>query len=563
VRVAVEMAEEGLIGRDAALLRVEPEALGRLLHPTLAADPGAEEIARGLPASPGAAVGALAFTAAAAERLSASRPVVLCRDETSPEDIQGMHVSAGVLTARGGMTSHAAVVARGMGRPCVVGASSLRIDEEAGVLEAGGRALREGDEVTVDGSGGRVLLGAARMAEPESGPEFARLMEWADARRRLRVRANAETPEDCRAAVRFGAEGVGLCRTEHMFFHPGRMLAMREMIVADGPEGRRRALERLLPEQRADFEEIFRVMEGRPVTVRLLDPPLHEFLPRGAEEQAALAEAMGVAPRALRERLRRLSETNPMLGHRGCRLAVTFPEIYEMQLRALFAAVRAVRESGAPARPEVMIPLVAFPEELRRLRAMVERVAAEEGAGEPGSPGGGSGFLVGTMVELPRAALCAGALAESADFFSFGTNDLTQTALGLSRDDAGSFLPRYQEEGIVPRDPFASLDREGVGALVETACRLGRAADPSLKLGVCGEHGGDPDSVAFFESLGLDYVSCSPFRLPVARLAAARAAAAAGGGRGAGEGEELAWEPRRAGGLRGDQAGPVQHLLPE
>ena len=523
IRIAAEMAGEGLISQDQALMRVEPESVRQILHPTLAPDSGETvELTRGLPASPGAASGIVVFSAAEAERLAPERAVILCRSETSPEDIQGMYVARGILTTRGGMTSHAAVVARGMGRPCVVGAGSLHIDEEQGVMTGGGQTIRAGDEITVDGTGGRILLGEAKMTEPNLGEEFTLLMQWADSRRRMKVRANAETPADCKTAIRFGAEGIGLCRTEHMFFQKERMLAMREVIVAQDETGRRAALAKLQPVQREDFAEIFRIMEGRPVTVRLLDPPLHEFLPRGAEEQATLAEALGISASELRGRVSRLTESNPMLGHRGCRLAMTYPEVYEMQLRALFEAAHLVAGEGVAVSVEVMIPLVAFDQELARLRQLSEAVA-QEIAKQNSATADKVQYIVGTMIELPRAALCADTLAKQADFFSFGTNDLTQTALGLSRDDTGPFLPYYESSGVIPRDPFASLDLEGVGQLVKLGVERGRASRPDLKLGICGEHGGDPASVEFFDSVGLDYVSCSPFRLPIARLAAAQA----------------------------------------
>ncbi|MDA7989397.1 MAG: pyruvate, phosphate dikinase [Alphaproteobacteria bacterium] len=519
-RIACEMVAEGLVSTAEALMRVEPESLRQILHPTLADDADSPELGRGLPASPGAASGVAVFSASAAEKYADEDDVILCRNETSPEDIQGMYVARGILTTRGGMTSHAAVVARGMGRPCVVGAGSLVIDEVSERLVAHEGTPREvvvtqGQRITIDGGGGRIFSGAAKMVEPSLDANFESLMTWADEHRRLGIRVNADTPEDCRTAIRFGAEGIGLCRTEHMFFHPSRMLAMREMIVAATSEGRRAALAKLQPVQRGDFAEIFRIMDGRPVTIRLLDPPLHEFLPRSDEEQLQLAESLGISAERLRERLRRLTEVNPMLGHRGCRLAMTYPEIYEMQLRAIFEAAREVRGGGVEVAPEVMVPLVSFAGELRRVREMVEAVAREVAPDVR--------YLVGTMIELPRAALRAGELARLGDFFSFGTNDLTQTALGLSRDDAGAFLPGYETAGVIERDPFTTLDSVGVGELVRLGVERGRAANPDLKIGICGEHGGDPASIEFFAGLGLDYVSCSPFRLPIARLSSGRA----------------------------------------
>ncbi len=521
LRIAVDMAEEGLISREEAILRVDPASLDQLLHPTL--DPTAERrvIAKGLPASPGAVSGKVVFSADDAERLGqAGEEVILVRVETSPEDIHGMHAARGILTARGGMTSHAAVVARGMGKPCVCGASDITVRAEEGRFLADGVEVRAGDVVTIDGSTGEVMLGRIPTVEPELSGEFATLMAWADGVRRMRVRTNAETPADARTAVRFGAEGIGLCRTEHMFFQEERIVAMREMILARDAEGRRRALARILPMQRGDFVELFEIMAGKPVTIRLLDPPLHEFLPRREEELAEVARAAGIEPRVLARRAAELEEANPMLGLRGCRLGIVYPEIYEMQARAIFeAAVEVRRRTGETVVPEVMIPLVATARELELIRARIDAVAravAEE-TGET------LDYLVGTMIELPRAALRADAIAEHAAFFSFGTNDLTQMTLGLSRDDAGKFIDAYRKAGIFERDPFQSLDREGVGELVRIAAERGRATRPDLKLGICGEHGGDPASIAFCEEVGLDYVSCSPYRVPIARLAAARA----------------------------------------
>ncbi len=518
LQIAVDLVEDGTIGPEEAVMRIEPQALEQLLHPTL--DPEAERdvIARGLPASPGAASGRIVFTADAAEQAAANgEAVILVRSETSPEDIHGMHAARGILTSRGGMTSHAAVVARGMGRACVSGAGAVRIDVEDGVMLANGRTFTTEDRITIDGGTGEVMAGEIATIQPEVTGGFARLMEWADGVRRLRVRANAETPRDAEAARAFGAEGIGLCRTEHMFFDAGRILAMREMILADDEAGRRAALAKLLPMQRRDFVELFRIMDGLPVTIRLLDPPLHEFLPRTEEETAEVAEAAGVDAVKLRRRALRLEEANPMLGHRGCRLGITWPEIYEMQARAIFEAAA---ETGAE--PEVMVPLVAAGSELERIRAVIDRTAATV-AEETGKA---LVWSTGTMIELPRAALRAAEIAAAAEFFSFGTNDLTQTAFGISRDDAGSFLGAYRDGGILASDPFETLDIEGVGELVRIAAERGRAARPDLKLGICGEHGGDPASVAFCHEIGLDYVSCSPYRVPIARLAAAQAALA-------------------------------------
>lgn len=522
LKMAVDMVDEGLIDEQAAILRVDPMALDQLLHPTL--DPSAtrDVLARGLPASPGAASGAIVLDADTAEkRAERGEAVILVRVETSPEDIHGMHAARGILTARGGMTSHAAVVARGMGRPCVSGASAVSIDMASRTLRIGARELREGDVITLDGANGEVMAGKVPTIEPELVGDFGTLMGWADRHRRMRVRTNAETPEDCRMARQFGAEGIGLCRTEHMFFDAGRISAVRQMILAEDETGRRAALAKLLPEQRADFQAIFAVMAGLPVTIRLLDPPLHEFLPHSEADFAELSDAIGIGVETLRRRAGELHEFNPMLGHRGCRLGITFPEIYEMQARAIFEAACAVaKESGEAPVPEVMIPLVATRKELAILKALIERTAeavfAEQGRRVD--------YLVGTMIELPRAALMAGEIAEEARFFSFGTNDLTHTTLGVSRDDAARFLTPYVEQGIYPRDPFVSLDIEGVGQLVELAAERGRKARADLKLGICGEHGGDPASIAFCEATGLDYVSASPYRVPIARLAAAQAA---------------------------------------
>src|SRR5580700_7079382 len=522
LRIAVELANEGLIGRDEAVTRVDPAALDQLLHPTI--DPSAERkvIATGLPASPGAAAGEIVFSADEAELLkSQNRKVILVRVETSPEDIHGMHAAQGILTTRGGMTSHAAVVARGMGKPCVSGAGALRVDYRAQSMTAGGATLKKGDILTIDGSSGQVLAGRVPMQEPALAGEFATLMKWADGVRKLKVRANADTPADARAAIKFGAEGIGLCRTEHMFFDEDRIRAVREMILAEDEKSRRAALAKLLPMQRADFVELFKIMGSLPVTIRLLDPPLHEFLPHSEEEIAEVAQAMGADPKKLADRARDLHEFNPMLGFRGCRLAIAYPEIAEMQARAIFeAAVEAAKRTGKPVVPEVMVPLIATKAELDLVKvsidAMAEAVARETGTKVA--------YQVGTMIELPRASLMAGEIAETAEFFSFGTNDLTQTAFGISRDDAASFLSIYTAKGILPGDPFVSIDRDGVGELIRIAAERGRKVRKNLKLGICGEHGGDPASVAFCHEVKLDYVSCSPFRVPIARLAAAQAA---------------------------------------
>jgi len=522
LKVAVELAGEGLITREEAVTRIDPAALDQLLHPTI--DPNAERniIATGLPASPGAASGEIVFSADEAETLKArDKHVILVRIETSPEDIHGMHAAEGILTTRGGMTSHAAVVARGMGKPCVSGAGTLRVDYAAGTMSVGGHTFKAGDVITVDGSTGQVLKGRVPMTEPALSGEFSTLMGWADKVRRLGVRANADTPNDARVALKFGAEGIGLCRTEHMFFDEKRIRAVREMILADDEKSRRSALAKLLPMQRADFVELFEIMQGLPVTIRLLDPPLHEFLPHSDEEIAEVAAAMKADPKKLAERARGLHEFNPMLGFRGCRLALAYPEIAEMQARAIFeAAVEAGKRTGKPVVPEVMVPLIATKAELdivkARIDAMAEAVALETETRVK--------YQVGTMIELPRASLRAGDIAESAEFFSFGTNDLTQTTYGISRDDAASFLGFYVSRGVLPGDPFVSIDREGVGELMRIGVERGRKTRAKLKVGICGEHGGDPASVAFCHELALDYVSCSPFRVPIARLAAAQAA---------------------------------------
>ncbi len=522
LRIAVELAAEGLITQEEAIMRVEPGSLDQLLHPTI--DPKAERrvIATGLPASPGAATGEVVFTSNEAELLKkAGKKVILVRVETSPEDIHGMHAAEGILTTRGGMTSHAAVVARGMGKPCVSGAGQIRVDYTKKTFTVGTQTVKAGDFITLDGGTGQVMLGEIGMQQPELAGEFATLMVWADKVRRLKVRANAETPLDARTAREFGAEGIGLCRTEHMFFEGDRIIAVREMILADDEAGRRKALAKLLPMQRADFVELFKIMQGLPVTIRLLDPPLHEFLPHTEAEMAEVASSMGVSIEKLKRRAADLHEFNPMLGFRGVRLAIAYPEIAEMQARAIFeAAVIAARETGHPVVPEVMVPLVMTLPELDlvrgRIDAMEKAVEAETGAKLT--------YQVGTMIELPRAALRAKEIAASAEFFSFGTNDLTQTTLGISRDDAASFLGPYTTKGILPADPFVTIDRDGVGELVRIAVERGRQTRPDIKLGICGEHGGDPASIGFCEETGLDYVSCSPYRVPIARLAAAQAA---------------------------------------
>jgi pyruvate,orthophosphate dikinase len=522
LRCAVDMANEGLISREDAVSRIEPSALDQLLHPNL--DPKAKPpaLATGLPASPGAASGEIVFSADEAQSLrQAGRKSILVRVETSPEDIHGMHAAEGVVTTRGGMTSHAAVVARGMGKPCVSGVGAIRIDYNRETMTVGGVTLKKGDILTIDGGSGEVMQGAAAMVKPEMTGDFATLMTWADSVRRMKVRANAETPADARVARSFGAEGIGLCRTEHMFFDSERIVSVREMILADTEQGRRAALAKLLPMQRQDFAELFEIMTGLPVTIRLLDPPLHEFLPHTDAEIDEVAKAMKVSPDKLRARSAELHEFNPMLGFRGVRLAVRYPEIAEMQVRAIFeGAVQAGRKTGKPVTAEIMVPLVIGRPELDMVKAIIvaraDTVAKETGVKVP--------YQVGTMIELPRAALRAGEIAESAEFFSFGTNDLTQTTLGVSRDDAASFLGTYAIKGLLKTDPFVTLDTEGVGELITIACERGRATRPEIKLGVCGEHGGDPASIAFCEGARLDYVSCSPFRIPIARLAAAQAA---------------------------------------
>jgi pyruvate,orthophosphate dikinase len=525
LKIAVELASEGLITEEEAVLRIEPGSLDQLLHPTI--DPKAERkvLATGLPASPGAASGEIVFSSEEAEDLKGKgRKVILVRVETSPEDIHGMHAAEGILTTRGGMTSHAAVVARGMGKPCVSGAGTIRIDYAAKTMSVAGQTLKQGDTITIDGSTGQVLAGSIRMIEPELSGEFGTLMSWADKVRKLGVRANADTPADARTALKFGAEGIGLCRTEHMFFEADRILAVREMILADSEQARRAALAKILPMQRGDFIELFEIMQGLPVTIRLLDPPLHEFLPHGEAEIAEVAKSLGTDPQKIKNRAAELAEFNPMLGFRGCRIAIAYPEIAEMQARAIFeAAAEAGKKTGKPVVPEVMVPLIATRVEFdivkARIDAMAEAVSKEKGVTLE--------YQVGTMIELPRASLMAHKIAEGedgAEFFSFGTNDLTQTCFGISRDDAASFLSTYTARGILAVDPFVSIDRDGVGELIRVGVERGRKVRPNLKVGICGEHGGDPASVAFCHETGLDYVSCSPFRAPIARLAAAQAA---------------------------------------
>ncbi|TPI61335.1 pyruvate, phosphate dikinase [Mesorhizobium sp. B3-1-7] len=528
LKIAVEMARDGLITKEEAVARIDPASLDQLLHPTIDPKAARDVIGMGLPASPGAATGEIVFSSSDAEDAKAQgRKVILVRIETSPEDIHGMHAAEGILTTRGGMTSHAAVVARGMGKPCVSGAGSLRVDYKAGTLLSMGQTFRKGDIITIDGANGQVLKGAVAMLQPELSGDFAAIMEWADAARRMKVRTNAETPLDARMARSFGAEGIGLCRTEHMFFDGDRIVAMREMILADTEKDRRAALDKLLPMQRSDFLELFEIMAGLPVTIRLLDPPLHEFLPKTEAELAEVAAVMNVSADKLRQRTEALHEFNPMLGHRGCRLAVSYPEIAEMQARAIFeAAVEAGHKAGALVVPEIMVPLVGLVRELEYVKARIDAVA-QSVMQESGTK---IDYLTGTMIELPRAAIRAHVIAEAAEFFSFGTNDLTQTTFGISRDDAASFLETYRQKGIIEQDPFVSLDVDGVGELVRIAAEKGKATRPGIKLGICGEHGGDPASIRFCEEVGLDYVSCSPYRVPIARLAAAQAAVAAAKG---------------------------------
>jgi pyruvate,orthophosphate dikinase len=522
LRIAVELANEGLISKKDAVSRIDPASLDQLLHPTI--DPSAKRdvIATGLPASPGAASGEIVFSSDEAAKLQADgRKVILVRIETSPEDIHGMHAAEGILTTRGGMTSHAAVVARGMGKPCVSGCGTIRVDYGRGTMSIGGRTFKTGDVITIDGSLGQVLAGRMPMIEPELSGEFGTLMSWADSLRKTGVRVNADTPDDARTAIKFGAEGIGLCRTEHMFFEETRIRTVREMILAEDEQARRAALSKLLPMQRADFVELFEIMKGLPVTIRLLDPPLHEFLPHTHAEVEEVARAMNTDPRRLADRARDLAEFNPMLGFRGCRLAIAYPEIAEMQARAIFeAAVEAEKRTGKAVGLEVMVPLIATKAEFDLVKGRIDAIA-QSVMKETGKK---LAYQVGTMIELPRACLMAGEVAKTAEFFSFGTNDLTQTTFGISRDDAGSFLGAYVAKGILDIDPFISIDREGVGELVKIGVARGRKTRPGLKVGICGEHGGDPASVAFCHEIGLDYVSCSPYRVPIARLAAAQAA---------------------------------------
>ncbi|WP_074380891.1 pyruvate, phosphate dikinase [Bartonella doshiae] len=524
LKMAIEMVEEGLISCEEAVMRIDAKSLDQLLHPTL--DPKAARfvVARGLPASPGAATGEIVFTSEEAEAASAEgRKVILVRVETSPEDIHGMHAAEGILTTRGGMTSHAAVVARGMGKPCISGAGSVRIDYNTHTMFASGQSFKRGDVITIDGGSGEIFKGKVAMLQPELCGDFAKLMEWADGMRRIRVRANAETPADARMGRSFGAEGIGLCRTEHMFFSGERIIAMREMILSNDENGRRKALDKLLPMQRSDFTELFEIMCGLPVTIRLLDPPLHEFLPKTDAEIFDVAAAMGISAEVLAERAQQLHEFNPMLGLRGCRLAITYPEIAEMQARAIFeAAAEAAQKSDSPVLLEIMVPLVALKSELDFVKACIDQVAGEVMK----EKGINIQYMVGTMIELPRAALQADKIAETAEFFSFGTNDLTQTTFGISRDDAAPFLATYFQKGLLEQDPFVSIDRDGVGELVALAAKRGRSQRAKIKLGICGEHGGDPASIALCEENDLDYVSCSPFRVPIARLAAAQSAIA-------------------------------------
>jgi len=521
LKIAVDLVDEKVISKEEAIKRIDPSSLDQLLHPTL--DPKATRnvLTKGLPASPGAASGIAVFTADEAEELAnKGKKVILCRIETSPEDIHGMHAAQGIITSRGGMTSHAAVVARGMGRACVAGAGELHMDYSLQQMSVGKTIVKAGDIITIDGSKGEVILGEVPTIKPELSGDFAKIMKWADNVRKLRVRTNAETPEDAEMALKFGAEGIGLCRTEHMFFDPDRIISMREMIIATDEEGRRSALEKLLPFQQSDFEGLFSVMDGLPVTIRLLDPPLHEFLPKEQKEMEDVAKAAGIDVEQVKRRSDVLHESNPMLGHRGCRLGISYPEIYEMQARAIFGAVIAMKKAGKTVLPEVMIPLVSVKKELSILKEMVVSVAKEM-MKESGLE---FDYMVGTMIELPRAALQAGVIAKDAEFFSFGTNDLTQTTYGLSRDDAGTFLPDYYDKNVMEQDPFVTIDQDGVGELIKIAADRGKETRKDIKLGICGEHGGDPASVKFCHKVGLSYVSCSPYRVPIARLAAAQAA---------------------------------------
>jgi len=521
VNIAVDMVKEGLITKEEAVARVNPDQIDQLLHPQI--DPKAKKkvIGKGLPASPGAAVGKVVFSAEDAEVEAAKgEKVILVRIETSPEDIHGMNVAQGILTARGGMTSHAAVVARGMGKCCVSGCQDLAIDYKKQVLKLGGETIKKGEYVSLNGTTGEVMLGKVATVEPSLSGAFGTLMKWADKIRKLGVRTNADTPKDSQVARNFGAEGIGLCRTEHMFFEADRILAVREMILSDDEKGRRKALNKIKPMQKSDFKAIFEVMDGLPVTIRLLDPPLHEFLPNTDAEVAEVAKALKKTPAQIKAKRDSLHEANPMLGHRGCRLGITFPEIYEMQVRAIIEAACEVAKKGVKVKPEIMIPLVAHVKELAVLKAMTVQVADEIIKSSKVK----LDYMVGTMIELPRAALTADEIAREAEFFSFGTNDLTQTTFGLSRDDAGKFLPFYVDKKILPKDPFMAIDQEGLGELIKIGVKKGRATRKNLKIGICGEHGGEPSSIEFCHRAGFNYVSCSPYRVPIARLAAAHAA---------------------------------------
>ncbi|HBE05634.1 MAG TPA: pyruvate, phosphate dikinase, partial [Firmicutes bacterium] len=522
VHIAVEMVGEGLIDEKTAVMRVDPEQLNQLLHPRIDPNAKLDKLTKGLPASPGAAVGKVVFNAADAEKWAGRKePVVLVRTETSPEDIGGMNVAQGILTARGGMTSHAAVVARGMGKCCVAGCGEVIVDEKSRSFKVGKITVKEGDWLTLNGSTGDVILGQAKLISPELSGDFGKLMEWADRFRALKVRTNADTPEDSRVARNFGAEGIGLTRTEHMFFGPEkeRIEAMREMIIADTFEDRKKALAKLLPYQKSDFKGIFEAMNGLPVTIRLLDPPLHEFLPKEADQQAAIAKELGISAKVVADKVHSLEETNPMLGFRGCRLGIVYPEIFEMQVQAIFEAACEAQNQGIKVEPEVMIPLIGTIGEMKMIKEYSIRVAEEVMSKTKIKVK----YMIGTMIEIPRATLLADKIAEDAEFFSFGTNDLTQMTFGYSRDDAGRFLPTYVDKKILKDDVFQSIDQEGVGQLVALAVERGRKTNPQLKMGVCGEHGGDPASVVFFHNVGLNYVSCSPYRVPIARLAAAQA----------------------------------------
>ena len=519
IKIAADMVKEGLISQEEALLRIDPQSIDQLLHPTL--DPNAKKtvIAKGLPASPGAAVGKVVFTAEdAVNRAALKEQVILVRVETSPEDINGMNAAQGILTARGGMTSHAAVVARGMGKPCVSGAGDLHIDQDKKIITVHDKIITENDIITINGATGEIILGEIPTIEPNLSGDFTNIMEWADKYKIMQVRTNAETPKDCSSAIRFGAEGIGLCRTEHMFFEGDRITAMREMILSDTLTERQAALKKLLPMQKNDFVEIFRIMQGRPINIRLLDPPLHEFLPHTEEEILEVSQSARVSLEKIRERIRMLKETNPMLGHRGCRLGITYPEIYEMQARAIFLAAQEVIQEKAP-KIEIMIPLVFGMKELAFLKKIVINTAKEIEVQAKVT----FDYQVGTMIELPRAAIRADEIAQEAEFFSFGTNDLTQTSFGLSRDDSGNFIQEYINNKIVNYDPFVRLDQEGVGELIKIAIAKGQKTRNNIKLGICGEHGGDPKSIEFCHKIGLNYVSCSPYRIPIAKLAAAQA----------------------------------------